>query len=179
MIIENFKLKEFLKQKSSLIEEYIVALQYVKHIETKKEVFHLKLKDVEFIKKNIYSNSDEGLIEVISIVEEIKKKEVFELPIIKFFGLVSSVKKQIEIIARAEETSLSPSEINFKWLAVDGDKIMSKFGIYNTLEALSGGDALKYKKYMDLEYSEIFTILYMRKTLSELNKQMDGIKLNK
>ena len=179
MIIENFKLKNFLKQKKELIEKYVVALQFINPIQTKKEVFHLKLKHVEFIKKNIYSKSDEGLIKVIKIVEGIKKAEVYELPIIKFFGLVASVKKQIEVIAHAEEVSLSSSEINFKWLAVDGDKKMSKFGIYNTLEALSNGDVLKYKKIMNLEYSEIFTVLYMRKTSSELSKQMDGIKLNK
>jgi hypothetical protein len=194
MIIENFKLKEFLRQEKSLIEEYVVALQYMKAIKTDKVVFHLKLKEVEFIKKNLFSNDDAALIKIITIVQGFKKwnvfgfkikkpkalirRSVYQLTIIKFFGLVASVKEQIETIKRAEENSLTPSEINFKWIAVEGDKKMSKFGINNTLEALSGGDILKYKKIMNLEFSSVFTVLLMRKTSSELSKQMDGIKLN-
>ena len=178
MIIENYTLKEFLKQEKSLIEKYVVALQYMKPIKTNKVVFHLKLKHVEYIKKNLFSNNDAALIKIIKIVQGIKKEDVYNLKIINFFGLVASVKEQVETISRAEENSLTPSEINFKWLAVEGDVKMSKFGIYNTLEALSGGDVLKYKKIMNLKFSEVFTVLLMRKTSSELSKQMDGIKLN-
>lgn len=177
MIIENFKLKDFLKQDAKLIKKYVVALQFLPSVQTNREIFHLKLKYVEFIKKNINSVNDETLIEIIAIVQGIRKGRVYELPIIKFFAIAASAREQIERISRAEETSLAPSEMNLKWIAVDGDKKMSKFGIYNTLEALSGGDALKYKDYMDMEYSEVFTILYMRKTAAELQKEMDAIKL--
>lgn len=177
MIIENFTLKEFLKQEVSLIQEYVVALQYAPQVQTKKEVFHLKLKHVEYIKKNIFASNDEGLVKIIKIVQGIKKAEVYNLTIIEFFGLIASVKEQIEKISHAEAARLTSSEINFKWLAVDGDAKMSKFGIYNTLEALSNGDATKYKYFHNLEYSEVFTILFMRKTASELSKQMETIKV--
>lgn len=80
-------------------------------------------------------------------------------------------------IFSAEEARLTPSEVNVKWEMVNGSEKMSKFGIYNTLESLSGHDALKYKKYMNMNYSEVFTILYMRKTAAELQAEMDKIKL--
>ena len=174
--IINFKLKDFLKQDSELIQEYIVALQYVKPVETVKEVFHLKLKHVEHIKQNLFSNEDAELIKIVGRVQGLNIKQVFELKIVEFFGIVASVKVQVDKIAQAEDNTLSPSEINFKWLAVEGDEKMSKFGIYNTLESLSGGDILKYNKIMNLPYSEIFTTLLMKKTANELQKQMDKIK---
>lgn len=190
MIIKNFKLKHFLRQDVDLIKEYIVMLQYLKSRKTKRRVFHLKLKQVEFIKSNLYSNNDRDLIKIIKFVQGIKDKKplfkfipvrnsdyrVYNMPIIEFFGLVASVKEQLNTIHKAESNSLTPSEINLKWEMVEGDKKMSKFGIYNTLENLSGGNALKYKKYLNMEYSDIFTILLMRKTSSELKREMDSIK---
>ena len=178
MTIENFTLSEFLQKEPKLIKEYVIALQYLKPIETRKDVFNMKLKHVEFIKKNLYSNSDEALIEIVKRVQKIKKADILNMKIIEFFSIIASVKKQLKIIRDAEASSLTPSEMNFKWIAVDGDAKMSKFGIYNTLESLSGGNALQYKKYMNMVFSEIFTILYMRKTALELQSQMDKIKLN-
>lgn len=179
MEIENYKLKDFLRKDRSIIERYVVALQYLNPEDTAREVFHMKLKHVEFIKKNLYSGNDEGLVKIVAKVQRIKIKEVYEMRIVEFFSIISSVKKQIDIILRAENSSLSPNEVNYKWEMVEGEKKMAKFGIYNTLESLSGGDALKYKLYMEMEYSEIFTILYMRKTAAELQREMDKIKTEK
>lgn len=176
--IINFKLKEFLTQDPELIQKYILALQYLKPVQTKREVFHLKLKHVEFIKQNLYSSEDSELIKIVGIVQKVKVKDVLEMPIVEFFGIVSSVKEQVNRIAKAEDNTLAPTEINFKWEAVNGDERMSRFGIYNTLENLSGGDILKYKAIMNLPYSEVFTALFMKKTSSELQKEMDKIKTN-
>lgn len=195
MIIENFKLRTFLKQSTETISEYIIAFQYLKPIKTKYDVFHLTLENVEFIKKNLHSNNDKALIDVVKIVQglmewkifgfRIKKPflfgtwKVYSYKIIEFFSIVASIKEQIEVISRAEETSLSSSGVNIRWEIVQGSERMAKFGIYNTLESLSGGKFLDYDKIMQKEYSEIFTVLYMRKTSSELEKEMNELKLNK
>lgn len=176
MEITNFKLIDFLNQSPELIEDYVVKLRYLKPIATKQEVYHMTLKQVEMIKENIDSGNDVDLIEIVSEVQNCTKEEVLDFDIISFFGLINSIRKQLEIIIDAEERALTPSEVNIKWELVQGSEKMAKFGIYNTLEALSGGDALKYKEYMKMSYSEIFTILYMRKTAYELQKQMNEIK---
>lgn len=177
--IINFELKEFLKQEPELIESYVLALQFLKPTQTTKEVFHLKLKHVEHIKQNIYSNEDAELIKIVAKVQGLSLEEVFKMKIVEFFGIVASVKKQINTISKAENNRLCPSEINFKWEAVNGDEKMSKFGIYNTLESLSGGDVLKYKRIMNLPYAEVFTALLMKKTATELQKEMEKIKTKK
>lgn len=176
MIIENFKIKDFLRQPPKLISEYMVAFQYLKPIQTKKEVFHLKLKHVEFIKENIYSSEDNAVLKVIARVQAIELKEVFEMKILTFFGLFQSVKEQLTAIATAEEYRLTPNGVDMNWETVGGAERMSIFGIYNTLEHLADGDILKYKRIMNLQYSEVFTVLCLKKTAAELQKEMNAIK---
>jgi hypothetical protein len=176
MIIENYTLIDFLLQPEKLIEEYIVALRYIKPVKTTCEIFHMKLKHVEMIKENIDSGNDEDLLKIVAKVQKLERSEVVKMKIIEFFGILNSIREQLKVIVAAEENSLTPSQIDFKWEAVQGSERMAKFGIYNTLESLSGGDALKYKKYMNMNYSEIFTVLYMRKTTADLRQEMEQIK---
>lgn len=178
MIIENFTLEEFFKQKPELVRGHITALKFIPASPTKRDVFNMKLRQVEAIKKGFGSGSDQDLINIVSEVQEVTIKEVLKMTIIEFFKIVNSIRNQIEMIVRAEENSLTPSDVNMKWEQVNGSERMAKFGIYNTLESLSGGDALKYREFMEMEYSEIFTILLMRKTASDIQKDMDKIKTN-
>jgi len=175
MNITNYKLIDFLNQQPELISEYSTALSYISPSKTKKDIFHMKLKHVEFIKKN-FNTEGKQLIEVVSRVQRISEDAVLDLSIIDFFGIINSIKEQMERIIKAEESSLTPSKVNVKWEMVNGSEKMAKFGIYNTLENISGGNALEYKKYMNMNYSEVFTILYMRKTAAELAAEMDEIK---
>lgn len=174
--IENFTLIEFLNQGQDLIENYVVALSYLKPRKTKRQLFDMKLKHVELIKTTIDSGQDRDLIKIMSKVQKCTEEEVLDFPILEFFGLLKSIREQLKIIVTAEENALTPSESNLKWEAVNGGERMSKFGIFNTLEMLSGGDATKYKYYLNLSYSEVFTILLMRKTASDLAREMEKIK---
>ena len=68
MTIENFELKDFLTKDEETVRKYVTALNFVKPVNTKKEVFHMKLKHVEFIKRNLYSNEDSAIVEIVSKV---------------------------------------------------------------------------------------------------------------
>lgn len=173
--IVNYKLKDFVNCDEQTIESYVLAFKFLKPIPTLKKIAEMKWKHVEKIRECMTSGDDLGLVDAVCMVQKCTKKEVLEMKIIKFFSLISSIKKQLETISRAEE-SLQPSYVDMKWEAVDGSKRMSKFGIYNTLELISGGNALDYKKYMNMNYSEIFAILLMRKTANEIQHEMNNIK---
>jgi hypothetical protein len=179
MNIENFKLIDFFNQPSELIAEYMTVMKFLKASKTRKQVFNMKLKKVEFIKRCLNSGIDRDLIKMISKIEKISEEAVLEMPIIDFFGLVRSVKDQVELISRAEENGLSSSTIDVKWLAVNGSERMAKFGIYNTLDKLTGKKPHLYKKYMNMIYSEVFTILLKWKEEEDLIKEMDAIKTKK
>lgn len=179
MNITNYKLIEFFNQPPELIEKYTIALRYVKPLKTEREVYYMKLKHVEMIKEVLSSGNDRDLIKVVSKVQKISKKKVLDIPIIKFFRIVNSIRDQLKVIVTAEENALTPSDIDIKWEAVGGSERMAKFGIYNTLESLSGGDALKYEKYMNMEYAEIFTVLFMRKTAADIRHEMQELEKSK
>lgn len=176
MEITNYKLKDFLIQPRELIQEYITILGYAKKIETKKEVFQMKLKHVEMIKENLYSNNDADLIKVIAKVQSTEIKDVLEMPILEFFGILNSVKEQIETIARAEERGLQSNHVNVKWETVQGSKRLAKYGIYNTLKKLAGTKIWEYKKLMNCKYSEVFTLLMLLKDENDIQLDMDQIK---
>jgi len=176
MQITNFKLIDFLNQDPELINQYIVALRYLKPCETERQVFEMKLKHVEYIKQTLEGGNEVDLIKIVAKVQKCTEEQVFDFDIIKFFRIISSIKEQISLITKAEENSLTPSEMNVKWEIVNGPERMSRFGIYNTLESISGGDATKYKHYMNMQYSEVFTILLMRKTANDLQHEMSLIK---
>lgn len=172
LTINNYKLIEYMNQPPEVIELYLVMLRYIKPLETKQKVLNMSLEDVEFIRTSINSSEDLSLIKIVSMVQELSEEEVLDLKIIEFFGLLNSIRKQFNTILDAEETAFTPSEVNVKWEMADGARRMAKFGIYNTLESLSGGDALKYKRYLDMPYSEVFTILLMRKEYSDIQAEM-------
>lgn len=179
MEIENFTLFEYCNQPPEIIESYLTALQYIKPKETKRELLHMKLKHIEMIKQNIDSGEDKDLIEIVAKVQKCTKEEILDFTIIDFFGLLNSIREQLKVIVKAEENALTPSDVDFKFEAVGGSERLAKFGIFNTLEHLSNGDATKYKYFLNLPYSEIFTILLMRKTTSEIQKEMKEIKTTK
>ena len=176
MIIENHKLKNFVRQNPEDVKKGLVAMQYLKPIDTKIKVSNLSLEDVEFIKMNLYSSNDEDLLEIISKVEEISIAEVLNIRVLKFFGLVASVKAQVRNIYKAEQ-QLEPNEINLKWQLVNGGEKMAKFGIYNTLEYLTDGDRSKDEYWLKQKYQKVFAIMLQKKTAKDLSDAMNKIKL--
>lgn len=175
MKLKDFKLIDYFNQPPEIHEEYSIVLRYLNPRKTKRQIIRMKLKHVNFIRDAMTLESGKDLIKVVSIVQEMPEKKVLDLGIIEFFGLMASIRQQLSIIAAAEE-KLTPSYTDAKWQAVNGSERMAKFGIYNTLESLSGGDVLKYEGCMNMEYAEVFTILLMRKTQADLQYEMNQIK---
>lgn len=177
--IKNFRLKEFYKQSEELQEEYINLLRFSNPIPTAKQLWSLRLRDVDFIKTSFGSGDDSDLIDIVARVQGIEAEDVYNLKIVEFFGLIADVKKQLKEINEVEAVALTPSGANFKWEAVNGSEKMSKFGIYNTLDSLALGDITKYETIMEMEYSEVFTVLYMKKTRAELDEEMSKLTIKK
>lgn len=165
-----------MRQDKELVNKYIVALKYVKAIKTENKLMHLTLDQVEGIKQNLYSGDNEQLIRIVSWVQGVDIKEVYKIKIVYFYGIVNSVKEQLEMIFKAE-SQLSPSDTNIKWEMVEGSRKMAKFGIINTLEKLNGGDILKDEQILNLKYSKVFGTLLKRSTQSDLDSQMSKIKI--
>ena len=176
MDIINFKLKDFLKQDINTITDYFFILNQLEPIPTKKEVYYLKLKEVEHIKTNINSGLDKDIVDIISLVQDVKKEDILDLDIIQVFGLINSVKEQVLNINKAETNALSNNIPNVKFEQVEGSKRLQKFGIYNTLNQLSDGNILKWDAILELPYDMVFTKLYLDKTNNDIQYEISQIK---
>lgn len=176
MKITNYTLKEFLERPREEIEKTVMILGYLKGINTRVPVMNLTFREVESIKKKIGSTNDKDLIDVVCIVEGVDSYNVMKMGIIRFFGVVNSIRKQIEQIANAEERGLSSDIIDKKWEAVEGSKVMERYGVYNSLMKLSNNDPTKFSDLMEMEYAEIFTVLLYLKDVNELDIRMSKIK---
>ncbi len=175
--IINFKLFEFLQQKSELIEKYLNLLQFINPVKTEREVFHMKFKHVERIKDALTGEDNEELLKVIAKVQKCSIEDLMQYTIIDFFGVVNSVRKQVEKINDAEDRLNGQGAVNVKWQMVRGSEQMAIFGVYNTLEYLASGDITKYKQIENMEYAEVFTVLRMKQKAEQLRQEMDNIKL--
>lgn len=176
MDIENFKVKEFLAKDKYLINEYTVALSYLAPVETKRKLIALKLGEVEQLKRIVNSENDDDIVKVVSMAQGISGEDVLNMGIINFFGLLNSVRYQLQRIFDAEINGLSGGATDVKWEMVDGSKVMSVFGILNTLFNLDK-DPKKHKWYMKQKYSYVFLLLKRAKTKRDLEDAMSKIKL--
>lgn len=179
MDITNLALKDFLKQDIEVIQDTMSVLNYIKPTETTRQLFDLSLRDVQDTKDNLASGTFEELIKCVYTIEAISPKAVLNMKIVDFWGKVMSIKEQVSKINHMEQVSLTSNHTNFKWEAVEGGKRMAKFGIYNTLDTLSGGDILKYEAILNLPYADVFTKLYMNRMKSDLEQEMANLKTQK
>ena len=170
--IRNVKVRELLKMPINEALDTITAMRYVKPLDTPKPIFNMTLRQVQNLKDLMSSGTIEDIISCVDICVG----NVDEMRILDFFKYLNSIKEQLESIAHAESVSLSSDRVNFKWEAVEGSEKMSRFGIYNTLENLSGGDVLKWEAILDLEYADVFTKLYMDKVKADLESEMNQLK---
>lgn len=175
MTINNRSLKDFLLKGSP---DEMRVLSHLKPTTTKLEVRHLTFIQVQNLKSWLSSGEMEHILKAVELVQDISREELKEIDVVTFFGILNSLKKQLESIVQAEERGLSGGPTNIKWEAVNGAERMSKYGMYNTIDNLSGGDITKWDQIKNTRYSEVFLKLMMEKDKEILSKEMEGIKIN-
>lgn len=174
MTINNRSLKDFLLKGS---QDEMRLLTHLKPTETKKEVRHLTFMEVQNLKTWLSTGKMEDVLKAVGLVQDVSKEELIKIDIVTFFGILNALKRQLESIVQAEERGLSGGVTNVKWEAVNGSERMQKYGMYNTLDNLSGGDITKWEQIKNLRYSEVFLKLMMDKDKEILSKEMEAIKL--
>lgn len=174
--IKDYVLEDFVKLGEAEQIELSRLLTYTKPIETKKDLFELKLKHVEELKDEGETNF-EIFVKTIARMEGVKPKNIWKMRITEFFGKINYLKEKLKQLIDAEK-SLSPQHTDLKWEAVEGSKRMAKFGIYNVLIPLAKQLNTTIEGVFNMEYGEVFTVRYYNAAMSDLHKEMEGIKLN-
>ena len=174
--IVNYKLKDFIRMKIELIEEYASALTFIEPIETKKELFYMPLRFVDFVKTHLASDNIEDILEIIGQLTDRTHEEVLEIRVVEFYRTLKGIKKQLEEIIKLEKDRLSGNAVDFRWEAVNGSERLAPFGIFNTLDNLSGGDITKWDEIHDMPYDKVFTKLFMDTVRADIEIEKSKIK---
>lgn len=174
--LENYALSVFLSKDDDTIREYADALKYITEVPTVNKLVNLKLREVEYIKTNI--NNQGALSRIFLYMEGLDEKQLMQMKVVTFFGLFKSIKKQLEHILTKESELLTPKQSNYKWEAVEGSKRLSVLGSLPMIDNLAGGDPLKYEAILELPYKTILHKLYLDTIKSDIQYDMDKIKIN-
>lgn len=175
--IKDYTLKEFAMQPEELQAEYTRLLSFSEPLETNKTIWDLKLKHIDRLKTSELQDF-EVIVKTIAKMQGVPASKIWSSRITVFFRLFNSLKEQLEGLVNAEN-ALVPAHSNTKWEIVEGSKRMQKFGIYNTLIPLAKQLNTTIKGVNNMVYAEVFTILLRDKTLSDLQHEMNDIKLPK
>lgn len=173
--IKNYRLREFLEQPAELQANYERILSKIQPLDVKRTLWDLKLKHIEELKQSGLEDG-EVLLKIIGKMNRLKVSEVLEMRIITYFRALLSLKEQFEQILKAEK-ALIPKHTNLKWEMVDGPKRMAKYGIYNTVIPLSKQLNKSFKGVLNMSFSEVYTVLMYNKDNSDLQHEMNNIKL--
>ncbi|MFI8379621.1 hypothetical protein [Leeuwenhoekiella sp. NPDC079379] len=168
--IKNYSLQEFLKQSPKVIEDYLNVLKHLEEGKLKTQLADLTLREVELLKKSI--DDEDEIINVVSIVEKLSEEQVLKLKILEFFPLVKAIRSQLEKLIAREENNLTPKFPDEKFELVEGGKRLQRFGIWNVVNSLAGGDILKFDAILNLKYDKVFTKLLLDKELNDIQHEI-------
>ncbi len=167
------------KDYSRLTAEAKEVVDYtIKHALKSCRVLKIKRKEISPVFQNLFELEWETIIElrelisrndvfsVLQIVYGIDEKQFLNLYLYDCFAAHKFVLNEFVELARieAEELSVEPTAEQKN----AGIEMLNRFGYYNNLDFLAGGDILKYDELLKKPYSIIFRKLVLDKTKNEI-----------
>ncbi len=138
----------------------------VKHKKTApifKDVFELEWEQIIELREYIKAKD---VFNILRIVYRINEKQFLNLGLYNCFAAHKFVLGEFAELARIESEELSVDLTTGQKNA--GAEKLNRFGYYNNLDFLAGGDILKYNEILKKSYSIIFRKLALEKTKNEI-----------
>ncbi len=145
-------------------KEQIEAFDYLTLVKQKdrfifksKDIFQLKLKDFDYLRR-LMSTGD--FVDICKSLKIVFRIPMFLIPFLRvntLFGLVNHIVQKLEL-SRERESKLDSFVDANKSIAMEmsGAKRLNQFGIYNLVDSLSNGDKSKWEYYENLPYEKIY-----------------------
>lgn len=184
--IINYSLKEFLA-----IEDVEIILQYMDVLDCLlpvrevpdpiykdfppikiKPVKSLSFGSVTSLRQAFKSGNIEAVCSAVATVTELRKDETFLLPIIDFYGIISSIKRDLEMLINMEINALTDEDDDPIMIEINASERMSKFETLNLINSLANGDVTKWHEVEKLPYMVVFTKLVMDKERADIDKDI-------
>ncbi len=139
--------------------------------------YKIDIKELEFGKVlllRMANVSEDRIKKAIEIYFEIKADE---LTLFEAIPLANDLYKQLDEINKKESIALKFNPTPEQRRA--GIDKFNQFGANNTIDALAGGDILKYEQILKIDYNTIFVKLYRSKIEHDYEKKYSKIMSEK
>lgn len=199
--IIDYKLKDFLRLSDiNLIINYMIVLDLLKPLKSienprfrkwklwaKKEPKQLVVKapselsfaDVTNIRNHFNEGSVNGIIESVQLVTGLNEKEILNLTITKFYGIINYIKEDLIALSNMEMNELSDDSFDINLESINANGRMSKFGVLNMIDSLAKEDVLRWSEIEKLPYMTVFTKLRMDKEKADIQSELAEIQKKK
>ena len=135
------------------------------------DIWRISYSEMIFMKDNIESDN---FIDCINIVYNTTEYIIERANIFNVFCVFEYIKSRMKDIKRLEEQEFNNDEDKDDQRA--GIDIFNKYGYYNELRSLTGGDRTKDKFYLDMPYIDVFMELTYKSNLIKFEKKLSEIK---
>ena len=148
-------------------EDIIIKKRVYKPI----SLWNLRYEDVIFIKDNIESDN---FLECLKVIYQITQYQIEKASVFNIFSAYQYQIKQLsEMISIENEELNSETDPDENAAGID---MFEKYGFYNEIRSLTGGDKTKENFYKNLPYIEIFMELTYKSNLIKFEKKLNDIK---
>ncbi|MEW5675554.1 hypothetical protein ABGT15_04515 [Flavobacterium enshiense] len=199
--IIDYKLSEFLQITDiNLITNYLFVLDLLKPLKSidnprfkrwkiwsNKEPKQLIIKapreltfaDVTNIRNYFNEATIHGVIESVKLVSGLSEREILELRITQFYGIINFMKEDLIQLANMEINELSDDSFDMNLESVNAKGRMARFGVLNTIDSLAKEDILRWEEIEKLPYMTVFTKLLMDKEKNDIQRELAEIQKRK
>lgn len=139
-------------------------------------LLELKFGEVAQIRNSFSIGNIEGIIECVMILTKLNRIEILNFTIVTFYGIISSIKKDLERISNMEFNELSSDDDDINLEIVRASERLARYGIINAFENLSGGDITKWKEIEQIPFMQVFTKLSLDNTKSTIQKEVSELQ---
>ena len=135
------------------------------------DLWRVSYADMIFLKDNI---NDNGFIDCINIVYGTTLYQIYKANIYNVFAVLKYITKKLQEIIDLEKQEFESQQDKDEEKA--GINMFDRYGYYNELRSLTGGDRTKDKFYLDMPYIDIFMELTYKSKLIKFEKKLSEIK---
>lgn len=197
----DYKLSEFLQIKDvGVIEDYLELLQhlmplkeinnpnykwYNKWVKKRPKTLQIKsVKELAFgevttIRNHFNEGSIHSIFEAIKMVADVKDKDILNLTITTFYGLISHIRTELIDISNMEINELTDDSFDINVAAVNAKGRMARFGVLNVIDSLSKEDILRWSEIEKLPYLTVFAKLMMDNEKNKIQNEIAELQRKK
>jgi hypothetical protein len=101
---------------------------------------------------------------------EIKEKQILNSSVKSYFQTINQIELNFKQVREYEE--LLNTDVDSK-LESAGAEDLNQFGALNTIDSLAGGDILRWKAILQIEWWDVFNKLYKTKIENDIRKNLE------